>query len=265
MAYKPYKKGRKSTKRAPLRRKASYYKPKKNLVKTIKQVIHSQVENKVASQYAVNQLITYAGISTTASFINLTPTVSQGVSVQQRVGNCIRVVKARIHGCVNVRPYDATFNPQPSPVMIKMWLCRRKQTNIQQTGLPTLSDFNNFFQSGATSTGFQSNVLDTILRSNSEVWSVFSSKTVTLQNGYYAGATAPTTAIIGQAYKVSAPFSFDFTKHLGLCKYNDNVTYPQNKELFLVFQNVYADGSGSVSALQLAEVHYNIEWEFEDA
>lgn len=263
MARYPRRKNvRKSVARKP---RKSYYKPKKNFVKSVKKIIRSQIENKVVSQYAANQLIDYATISRAATFINLTPTPTQGVSVQQRIGNSIRVVKGRIHGCVNVRPYDATFNPQPCPIMIKMWLCRRKQTNIQQTGLPTLADFNNFFQSGSTSTGFQANVLDTILRNNNDVWSVYASKSVTLQNSFYSGATAPTTAIIGSAYKVSAPFSFNFTKHLGVCKYNDNVTYPQNKELFLVFQNVYADGSGSVSALQLAEVHYNIEWEFEDA
>lgn len=258
--------------RKPANKKRSYrksprrtYRKKSSLVKTIKKVIHQQAENKVNSTYAANQVLSYAGSITNPFWINLTPTPTQGTSVQQRIGNQIRVMRGVVKGFVNVRPYDATYNTQIAPVMIKMWLCRRQTYNSQIGGIPGTNDFANFFQSGATSLGFQSNMLDMTLRNNRDYWNVFASKTVTLQNSYYSGATAPTTTILGSAYKVSAPFSFSFAKHLGFCKYNDNNTYPTNKELFLVFQPVYADGSSSATTLILAETHYTVEWQYEDA
>jgi hypothetical protein len=167
-----------------------------------------------------------------------------------------------IHGFVNVLPYDATFNPQPSPIYIKMWLCRRKTYNINAGGLPGTNDFATFFQAGGSSAGFQSNMLDMVFKSNSDYWTCYATKTVQLQNNANAGNGSP---IVSSNASVSRPFSFSFAKHLGMCRFNDNVSYPENKELFLVFQPAYADGSSSATALRLAEVHYNIEWQFEDA
>lgn len=262
--FRRYKK-RSSVKRArkPTMRKR-VGKTSRSFTKAVKRVIHRMAENKILSSYGANQTLNYAGSITNPTYLNLTPTPSVGASVQQRIGNQIRVVKGRVNGFVNVRPYDGTQNTQPAPVMIKMWLCKRVSYNNAVGGVPGTTDFSNFFQAGSTSVGFQSNMLDMTLRSNSEYWTVYARKTVTLQNSYYAGSTAPTTTILGSAYKVHAPFSFSFANHLGLCKYNDGSTYPNNKELFLVFQPVYADGSSSVSTLNLAEVHYNIEWQFED-
>lgn len=130
--------------RKPIRkgRKLSYYKGNKKLVRTIKRVIHDVAENKYQSDYGANRTITTAsGIINT--HVNLTPSPSQGVSVQQRTGNIIRIVKASIRGYVNVLPYNALTNPLPSSVYVKMWVCRRK--NFQANAALTASDFNNFF------------------------------------------------------------------------------------------------------------------------
>lgn len=255
---------RKSVARKPRKYARRVYKKRTPLVKTIKRVLHSQIENKISSHYAVNQLLTLATSGVVPYFINLTPSPTQGVTSQQRIGNSIRVVKASVNGFVNVLPYNAVTNLMPSPISVKMWLCKRKNFN-NDIRLPNTTDFNNFFQSGATALGFQQNMLDMTLRNNTEYWTILSSKTIQLQNNYYAGATAPTTSIIGSAYRVSQPFRFSFAQHLGLCKYNDTVTFPQNKELFLVFQPVYADGSTAPAGSGLAEVHFNVEWEYEDA
>lgn len=266
MPYYPRRKNVRKSRKAPRRKYARrVYKKRTPLVKTIKRVLHSQIENKIVSYYAANQLLTLGTTGVSPFYVNLSLSPTQGVTSQQRVGNTIRVVRATINGFVNVLPYNAITNTQPAPVMIKMWLCRRKSTNIPISGQPAVSDFNNFFQSGATTLGFQQNMLDMTLRNNTEYWTIISSKTIQLQNSYYAGATAPTTTILGSAYKVSQPFRFSFAKHLGMCKYNDTATYPQNKELYLVFQPVYADGSTAPAGSGLAEAHFNVEWSYEDA
>lgn len=267
MPFYPRRRSVRKTK-APTRKYAKrVYKKRPSLVKTIKKVLHSQVENKKRNDFSVNLSLAYAGSITNPTYINLTPNPLTGTSVTGRIGNQIRVVKGLIRGYVNVLPYNATTNTQVSPIMVKMWLCARVQTNSATPGggVPGTNDFANFFQTGSSSAGFQSNMLDMLLYPNTDYWKVYATKTMTLQNGYYSGATAPTTAVIGSNYAIGAPFSFRYEKHLGLCKFNDNSSFPQNKELFLVFQPVYADGSSSMSALTLAECHYTVDLEYEDA
>lgn len=233
---------------------------KKSLVKTIKRVIHQQVENKYSGDYQANQSIGTATTTLPPKWFSLAPFPTQGTSVQQRLGNTIRVVKATCKGYVNLLPYNATTNPQPSSVYVKMWLCRRRNNQLNTT--PTQTDFNNFFSNGSTNIGFQGTMLDMCLRNNSEYWTVLKTKTVQLQNFFCNGTTGVT--VLGNSGQNSMPFSFDVTKYLGLCKYNDTATNPQNKELILVFQAVNADGS-SIAIQSLAEYHMAIEWQFEDA
>lgn len=238
-------------------RKYSYYKGNKKLVRTIKRVIHGVAENKVLSDYGINRTIVTAS-ATSPVFVNCTVSSSQGVTVQNRTGNVIRVVKATIRGFCNVLPYNALTNPLPSSVYVKMWLCRRK--NFQANNPPNATDFANFFQSGSTSLAFQGNMLDMTLRNNTEYWTIFATKTVQLSNFFMNGTTG--TSSLGQSGPNSVPFSFDLAKHLGMCKFNDTATYPQNKELYLVFQCVNADGSSS--AVNSAEFHFSTEWQYED-
>lgn len=265
MAYYPRRKNaRKLAARKPRKYARRIYKKKSSLVKTIKRVMHSEIENKIVSYYAVNQLLTLGTTGVNPYYINLSPSPVQSVTSQGRVGNSIRVVKASVNGFVNVLPYNAITNPMPAPIYVRMWLCRRKSTNIPISGQPSVGDFNNFFQSGATTLGFQQNMLDMTLKNNLEYWTILSTKTIQLQNSYYAGATAGTTTILGSAYRVSQPFRFSFAQHLTNCKYNDTATFPQNKELYLVFQPVYGDGSTAPAGSGLAEAHFNVEWQYED-
>lgn len=251
-ARKPSCKPRKSA------RKLSYYKGNKKLVRTIKRVVHDIAENKVQSDYAVNRTIVTAN-ATNPTYLNVTLSPSQGTTVQQRTGNIVRVVKASVRGFVNVLPYNALTNPLPSSIWVKMWLCRRK--NFNANNLPNATDFSNFFQSGSTSLGFQGNMLDITLRNNTEYWTILGTKTVQLTNFFCNGTTG--TSALGQSGPNSVPFSFDLTKHLGMCRFNDTTTFPQNKELYVVFQSVNADGS--TSAVNSAEYHFSTEWQYEDA
>lgn len=249
------RKGRKSSRKPS--RKLSYYKGNKKLVRTIKRVIHNVAENKIQNDYAVNRTIVTA-TGTSPTYLNLTISPSQGVTSQQRTGNQIRVVKAAVKGFVNVLPYNALTNPLPTSIYVKMWLCRRK--NFQANNLPNTTDFNNFFQAGSTSLGFQGNMLDMTLRNNLEYWTILGSKTVQLTNFFCNGTTGVTS--LGQSGPNSVPFSFDIAKHLGMCRFNDTTTFPQNKELYLVFQSVNADGSAT--AVNSAEYHFTTEWQYED-
>ena len=245
-------------------KKGSYYRPKKNLVKTIKSVIHSQIENKVQSGYAANQSIAYAGSVTDPTRIILTPALTQGTGANNRIGNQVRVMKANCRGYVNLKPYNVNYNDSKCPIYVKMWLCRRVDTNLTISSAPTTTDYAQFFQSGNTALPFQSNMLDMMLYSNKDYWTVF--KTHTIQLGTLTNPSASAATLLAGNSQVSAPFYFDLTKHLGLLKFNDNnASYlPTNKELFLVMQAIPADGS-SPATFDAVEFHYCVEYQYEDA
>jgi len=250
---------RKYAKRVYKRKTVSSTKGIKSLVK---KMIRKNVENKTADTYAANTVINCASSILLPTYISLAPTVTAGTSAQNRIGNEITVTKSTIRGICNVLPYNVTTNPLTSPIYVKMWLCSRKNTNSLVTGLPALADFQNFFQSGSTSLGWQINILDTLFYNNRDYWNVHTTKTMRLQ---YQSTISSANAVLSPSGYVTQHFTFNLAKHLGRIKYNDASTQPSNKELFLVFQAVLADGSTAAAGTQLAEVHYVLETNFEDA
>lgn len=257
------RKGRKVARRKYAKR---VYKKKTSFAVRVKRVIHRLAENKVQSiPYANNSLIN-AGSSVNPYYISLMPTPVQGTSVQERIGNNINVVKSTIRGFVNLLPYNSTTNDLQCPIKVKMWLCSRKKTNRAITSAPIAADFNNFFQSGSTSLGFQSNILDMLLHNNKDWWNIYATKTFELSPNLLGQTFATSTFIQSPSGKMSMPFSFDLTKHLGALKYNDSGTYPTNKELYLVFQTVRADGAVQTTPTPVyAEVHAIVEHNYEDS
>lgn len=253
-------------KRAPARRPRKYarrvYKKKSTFASRVQKIISRNIENKNHQSYATNVALPYASAGGLLPLtLSLVPGLNQSVSQGGRIGNEINIKKGIIKGYVNMLPYNSTTNPCQCPVYVKMWLCKRKTGSLGITGPPVSADFNQFFAVGASAVGFQTSPLDLVFQTNKDYWTVFSSKIIQLQN--YSTALA-TSAIVGNSSMVSRPFSFNFTKHLGKLKYNDSVSFqPTNKELYLVFQNILADGTST--AISSTEIHYNMEWEFEDA
>ena len=263
--YKKRSYGRKaSVRKAPKRKYPKRAYKKSSFASRVKKVIHSQLENKVVTGYAVNQSIAYAGSVTDPTRIILTPAILQGSGVSNRIGNQVRVMRAVARGYVNLKPYNSLSNTTQVPIYVKMWLCRRVSTNLTISSAPVTTDYANFFQQGNSTLPFQSNMLDMLLYTNKDYWTVFSSKTIQL--GTLTNPSASNSTLLAGASQVSQPFYFDLTKHLGLLKFNDNnASYlPTNKELFLVFQAVPADGS-TLAVLDAVEFHYTVEYQYEDA
>ena len=248
---------------APKRKYAKRVYKKSSFASKVKKVIHRMAENKVLSGYAANQSIAWAGSVTNPTNYKLVPAVRQGGGSNQRVGNQIRVTKAIVRGYVNLKPYSATNNPYDYPIYVKMWLCRRQTTNVTITGVnPTTADWAQFFQTGNSAVGFQSNMLDMMLYHNKDYWNVFQQKTIQLSTNFASGSVITNPG----SGRVSTSFYFDVTKYLGNLKFNDdNADYvPTNKELLLVFQAVKADGSTPGALLDVAEYHIAYDYQFED-
>lgn len=251
---------RKTTTRRPRKYAARVYK-KSTFAARVKKVIHSQIENKDYYDGNVNLALAYAGSVTAPTYIQLHPIIGQGAQSGQRVGNEINVIKGTIRGMINMLPYNAGNNTSDVPILVKMWICRRKSNNVGDGDLPATADWAQFFQTGNTNAGFASNTYDMLRRVNTDYWTVFASKTIQLSNFSAPDVTATLTP---QSSQVSLPFSFNIAKHLGKLKYNDNTFAPSNKELFLVFQGVRCDGTVPLIG-SFAEVHFVNEIVYEDA
>lgn len=120
------------------------------------------------------------------------------------------------------------------------------------------------FDTGASNTGCQANIFDVSAYINDDSYELVSEKVVKLSSA--SGSTnipSTTTGTIFDNGPASVPFRFDFGSKLGLCLYNDSSTGCTNKNLFLVFQAVYANGASS-GAGQLAEMNYAYRADYTD-
>jgi len=232
---------------------------RKSIIKIVKSVISRQAENKVYADYGINQSITSVA-GTTPVFKNLVPLINQGTSSTGRIGNEVRVVNGYIRGHVNLLPYHATDNLLPLPCYVKMWVCSYRALNTQNLASTQIA--NNFFDYGGGSVGFQSNMLDIDFSPNKDAWVIHFTKTVKLGVGYATGTTVATSSYFDNS-PMSLPFSFQIGKKIGSLKYDETTTFPTNKNMFLVFQVVPANGANAGGQI-MAEYHYTTRLEYED-
>lgn len=231
----------------------------RGLAKIVRKEIKRTAEKKVWIDFSANVPLSTAvgGVPVNK---NLLPTLSQGTSNSNRVGNEITVVSGMTRGYVNILPYSITTNPLSTPTMVKMWLCYSKKlatTNLGNTDIATA-----FFDTNAGSAGFQGNMLDMILTANKDNWVILQERAVELGATYASSGGSVGTGGYFDNSKCILPFEFDFTKYVSRLMYDDTGTAPTNKNLFLVFQAVYADGSSS--AIQPAELHIVTRVEYID-
>jgi len=236
---------------------------RKSITKIVKSVISRQAENKAWFDYGVNQGIGTVSLNTPV-YENLIPLLSQGVGHSNRVGNEVTVKSGYIRGHVNILPYDATTNSLPAPVYVKMWVLSSKVINTHLLGDTDIDA--NFFDIVNSSTSFQGNMLDMDLSVNKDSFIIHATKTVKLGLGYSA-STGPggVDSVVGyyDNSPMTVPFYFNTGKYLKTLKYDDTVSYCINKNLFLAFQCVAANGAPS-SGQTMAEYHYSQRVNFQD-
>lgn len=249
-----------------------YAKRSSKIAKVVRKVLSSTLERKAWFFASANIGMTSAHNAqietsppTKPLTSNLIPQIVQGTGHSQRIGNEVSVSNAYIKGLVNIRAFDATNNPLPVPIWVKMWLVSYKVTN--QPSLTEVNTFSQFFDSNNTSTGFQANTLDMILTPNKDVWTVHKTKMIKLgTSNTYNGisATPITTAGYFDNSPMSAPFYFNFTKLIHKLKFDDTVNnLCTNRNLFIIYQCVNADGQSSTYTP--AEIHTSVRVEYTDA
>lgn len=235
----------------------------------VKKVIHQMTENKFWSQQLANNLIpapytaSTSGGSISPFQLSLLPTLTQGTGISGRVGNRVRLVKNRIRGIINMKPYNATTAPYIAPVYVKMWVISPKSfTNY--VGDLGYTNWQQFFSINNSDTGFTGGVLDLMIPVNKELFTLHTTRTYQLSNnGTGSGIYQSPSGYF------SRTFSIDLIKYVKDLKYDDNSsTRPTNKNLILVAACYIGDGTSNNpsggSALEMAELHYVHDCEYED-
>uniref|UniRef100_UPI004048529F hypothetical protein n=1 Tax=Limnohabitans sp. TaxID=1907725 RepID=UPI004048529F len=234
---------------------------RKSIVKIVKSVLSRQAENKSWFDYGLNQSIVTSSGGSTPTYKNLLPQLSQGSSASNRVGNEVRVKSGYIRGHVNILPFENTTNPLPSPLYVKMWILSAKAINTNNLSLTTIGS--NFIDLVSSASVLQGNMLDIDFQINKDAWTIHASKTVKIGAGSYVSTGPVSQATYFDNSPMSVPFSFSYGKYIKTLKYDDSGPVPTNRNMFIVFQAVSANGASGGGYLP-AEFHYTNRVDYED-
>lgn len=269
MPYKSYARKRKAgVRRKPRRalRRSNYGRRptvSKTIKKYVKRAIHRQIENKNYRSYAANVAVPTGVTGTDPLFnINLIPQVAQGTDQDERVGNNIKCVNGMFRGYINLLPHSSETGNMPC--WVRMWLVSYKVEHPQTAAMGN-AYFNNFFEDGATTVGPQGTMLDMLFPVNKHQWVVHEERKFRL------GTTSSSVDIGGaigvqhDASNFSKQFRFNYGQY---CKqtleYKDSLSFPLNRNFFVLIQVVSADGSTGTNHIK-AEIHYVNQFDYEDA
>lgn len=231
---------------------------KKSVAKVCKRVI-----SKTAEVKSLNNAFSFSplnGIATTSDISNSniiwcspnasTMIINQGVDSDSRLGNKIKTVKCNVKVIMYPKPYDISVNVTPRPQIVTIWCVSAKQGYVSQSSMGTLFD-TVFFQSGSTSVGYLSQLIDSISPVNKDVIQLHWKRSFKLGHAtHYAQpnqATEPYPSNVQYSnndYKMNHMLKFSLTKAMPkYFNFNDANDTPNNRSVFLIFGIANADGT----------------------
>jgi len=260
-------------------------KPMMSFAKRVNAIIARNVENKFTSNSSYQAPI--HNITTTGTPPNLTANhtffnwtagmtifdISQGVNVQQRIGNTIKVKKWIIKGLIQPAN-NGLLNTQMGYVDLYFGRLQQNITQIPNTLF-------NFYQNGATDITPTGNGQEQLFRINRDVYKIYYHKRFKLgvnNNDPTTGGNVNTQFVNPQAndYKTSATFGFDVCKYIcknKVLRYDEFQTTPQDADVMnLTMWAVFHPTIGNVAvpttattASSIYEINACSFAEFEDA
>lgn len=122
------------------------------ITKVVKRVISRQAETKILQlganidcrtiQSGTNQTqfeattvcLTPQG-ATISGFNMGYPILANGIGQDQRIGDAVKIKGMYVNYLLTAKPYDATFNPTPKPVIVQVWVIKPKTGNVFGQGV----------------------------------------------------------------------------------------------------------------------------------
>lgn len=242
------------------------------LKKMIRREISRNIESKTVQHYDYDQRL-YGVNNVSFQTDNIFPLgpdpgsliVTQGVTQSQRIGNVVKTKKLMFKGTFVPLPYDGTFNPQPQPVQLTMWIFYDKTNPV---AVPTPTASNDFFQNGAASKGFQNDLTDNWSPVNTDRYRVLLRRNFKLGFAQFAGSGASVTNqnFANNDFKLNCNFSINLTKYYPkMVKFNDGTTTPTTRGLFCMVTYALANGGQVPPAAYMVGMQWMQNYVFEDA
>lgn len=225
---------------------------KRSVAKVCKRVISKQAEIKNAnSSFSIaphNTLALTSDIAT-QNILWVSPNSSQlpiiqGVRQDERVGNKIKTKRCKLKVIMYPKPYDATINPTPQPQIVTMWCVSAKIGYTSNTSMATIFD-TNFFQDGFTSTGYLSQLIDSISEVNSDAITLHWKRSFKLGHSYHPqyNTSHVDAQFSNNDYKMNHIRQFDLTKALKKTyTFDDTNNTPNDRSTFIIFGVANANG-----------------------
>ena len=233
----------------------------------VKQLLHRNIENKVAYYSATTQNISAYNVSSSMLALPLYPNnsymqINSNTGAADRIGNKIRVVKAVFNYLIRPEVYNASLNPTPTPQIVKLWLGYNKTTPLTQaTGNPS------FIQTGNTSTSLTGYLIDIMKPVNKDLYKIYKTRTHKLGHSQETG----TGSVAGSGYQANNDFKMLATGKINITKFlqkniqfNDTTNTQSNGHgLFAYFTTVRADGL--TNAAYPVSLDWWLDFFYEDA
>jgi len=236
----------------------------------VKKVIQSEAEKKKVQYYEVDHPVVaynHTTVSWGSTIFPVTPygaslTINQGTGDASRVGNRIKVHKLMLKGAFTPNGYNASSNPTPSPMMVRMWLLYDKE-NPHIIPSPTTD----FIQNGASSQALSSSYLDMMSEVNADRWVVKYDRVFKVGFGTYGGTgtSAAFQSFTNNDFKLINEFEIDVTDMIPKTYvFDDNAAIPETRGLFMVCEAVTTTGLTANLATNAVELHFSLKLEYTD-
>lgn len=263
----PYKKSYSkvsSKKRASFKKQMPRKKVSLAVKKYVNRTIKTNIENKTL-QYGTGFAISNYFNDTSLNSQWLSPgntiQILQGTGQGQRTANRVKIVKATLNYTISPNGYDGLLNPQPRPLVLKMWIGYFKPDPVNKP-----VDFTQLFQSGNTAVAPSNFMIDMLRPVNKDRFVIF--KTITHKIGYSSVNGTGAQPVV--EYYNNNDFKFLIMKKINITKYmiqnviyQDNVAIPSTRGLFMWFQIVGADNTNLNNVIS-ASINYFVDIIYED-
>lgn len=241
-----------------------------SMKKAVKAILYRALETKdkqlAVSSYPIKNASAAAAWDST--IIPMSPfaahiQIDQGTGNGGRVGNKIETKRLTFKGSLTTTGYDVTTNPNPQPLVIKMWFFYQKDDNAQITS-PRLDMFDN----GNASIAMSGLLGDTWRSYNTEKYAFVASREFKLGFADYSGTgvAVGNQSFANNDFKLYQKFSIDLTKHCPKhVTFNDTNASPTSRVLLMAVEAVYASNGLIAATTVPAVISYEIAYSYKDA
>lgn len=218
----------------PKRRTLSRTRSRKGTLKTIiRREIARNIENKMKDYEIPSVDITNTIDNGTLRYI--IPTITQGTTQSNRIGNKIRVKRVTLRLAINMLNLGAGL----PPTYIDIYIFKPKFMSYWAGALPAV-DMTEFLQNDSSAEPYNGEVLDGLRYINDDLFTLCYKKRLTMFNAISNQTTASTTSTINPCRTLF----LDITKHVKKnLLFEDGVSTPTNDNLILAMGSTQTDGS----------------------